>query len=259
MNVVVINGTEKRGVTYRLKEMFLAELPEGTTITQFYLPRDCDGFCTGCMSCILKGCHACDEGPSVQVIDQALRSSDLMVFTSPAYVYHVTGAMKAFLDHFAFRWMPHRPAPEMFGKRAVIITQCLGRGAKTVAKDIRHSLSWWGVSSVHTFTGTLMNDVVWERLPKSRQDKLTAGVQKLGKRCAAIDYSKPAATRLPVRIKFAFCRAMQKSLHEADPEYVDGAWWADQGWLGAASELAEILRHERALASESPCLMVSLS
>ena len=31
-----------------------------------------------------------------------------------AYVFHATGAMKAFLDHLAYRWMPHRPAPEMF-------------------------------------------------------------------------------------------------------------------------------------------------
>ncbi len=27
------------------------------------------------------------------------------------------------LDHFGYRWMSHRPAKEMFGKRAVIITQ----------------------------------------------------------------------------------------------------------------------------------------
>ena len=35
---------------------------------------------------------------------------------------HATGAMKAMLDHFAYLWMPHRPAPELFAKRAVIIT-----------------------------------------------------------------------------------------------------------------------------------------
>ena len=83
--------------------------------------------------------------------------------TSPAYVFHVTGAMKALLDHFAYRWMPHRPAPEMFGKRAVIITQCLGSGAKSAAKDIKHSLSWWGISKIEIFTGALMSDIVWEK------------------------------------------------------------------------------------------------
>ena len=76
-----------------------------------------------------------------------------------------------------------------------------------------------------------MDDAVWERLPQKRRDELTAGVQKLGRRCAAIDYSKPAATSLTTKTKFTFCRAMQKKLHEADPDYVDGAWWADKGWL----------------------------
>lgn len=63
--------------------------------------------------------------------------------------------MKAFLDHFAYHWLPHRPIPEMFEKRAVIITQCLGAGAKSAAKDIKHSLSWWGVSKIGIFTGAL--------------------------------------------------------------------------------------------------------
>ena len=70
--------------------------------------------------------------------------------------------MKAFLDHFAYHWLPHRPIPEMFEKRAVIITQCLGAGAKSAAKDIKHSLSWWGVSKIGIFTGALMSDIVWE-------------------------------------------------------------------------------------------------
>ena len=37
---------------------------------------------------------------------------------SPTYVFHVTGAMKSMLDHFAYRWMLHRPAKEMFGKES---------------------------------------------------------------------------------------------------------------------------------------------
>ena len=118
--------------------------------------------------------------------------------TSPAYVFHATGAMKALLDHFAYRWIPHRPAPEMFGKRAVIITQCLGSGAKSAAKDMKHSLSWWGISKIEIFTGALMSDIVWEKLPK---------------------------------FKFFFCRMMQKSIHRSDPEYLDGKYWAEQGWL----------------------------
>lgn len=119
MNITVINGTEKHGVTYRLKEMFLAEFRDKATITEHYLPKDCPSFCTGCLSCTLKGESTCKDAEYIGRIDKSLLEADLIVMTSPAYVFHATGAMKTFLDHFAYRWIPHRPAPEMFGKRAV--------------------------------------------------------------------------------------------------------------------------------------------
>ena len=46
MKVTVINATEKKGVTYRLKECFLAPLRDKAEITEFYLPKDGPGFCT---------------------------------------------------------------------------------------------------------------------------------------------------------------------------------------------------------------------
>ena len=151
MKITVINATEKRGVTYRLKEMFLAEFKNKANITEYYLPKDCPNFCVGCTNCILKGEKACKDAEYIERIDRSLLEADLIVMTSPAYVFHATGAIKNLLDHFAYRWLPHRPAPEMFGKRAVIITQCLGAGAKSAAKDIKHSLSWWGISKIGIF------------------------------------------------------------------------------------------------------------
>lgn len=156
MKITVINATEKRGVTYRLKEMFLAEFKNKANITEYYLPKDCPNFCVGCTNCILKGEKACKDAEYIERIDRSLLEADLIVMTSPAYVFHATGAIKNLLDHFAYRWLPHRPAPEMFGKRAVIITQCLGAGAKSAAKDIKHSLSWWGISKIGIFTGALI-------------------------------------------------------------------------------------------------------
>ena len=169
MNITVINGTEKHGVTYRLKEMFLAEFKDRASITEYDLPKDCPNFCNGCISFTIKGENTCKDAEYIGRMDRSLLQADLIVMTSPAYVFHITGAMKALLDHFAYRWIPHRPAPEMFGKRAVIITQCLGAGAKPAAKDIKHSLSWWGVSKIGIFTGALMGDIVWERLSEKKK------------------------------------------------------------------------------------------
>lgn len=231
MKITVINGTEKHGVTYRLKEIFLSEFKGKAEITEYYLPRDCPDFCIGCTGCILKGESACKDANKISVIEKSLLEADLIIITSPAYVFHITGALKAFLDHFAYRWMPHRPAPEMFTKRAVIITQCLGAGAKSAAKDIKHSLSWWGISKIGVFTGALMSNIVWDKLPEQKQAELTRKIKKLSHQFACLDYTKPAHTALATKIKFSFCRMMQNSLHKADPEYLDGRYWAQQGWL----------------------------
>lgn len=210
MNITVINGTEKHGVTYRLKEMFLTAFRDNANIVEYYLPKDCPGFCSGCVSCLIKGENTCKDAEYIEKIDKALLKADLIVMACPAYVFHTTGAMKAFLDHFAYRWMPHRPAPEMFGKRAVIITQCLGAGAKSAAKDIKHSLSWWGISEIEIFTGALMGDIVWERLSDKKRTELTRKVKNLSQRLARTDYTKPAHTNLITKTKFSVCRLMQK-------------------------------------------------
>ena len=234
MYITVINGTEKHGVTYHLKEIFLAEFKDKASITEYYLPKDCPNFCNGCISCTIKGENTCKDAEYIGKIDKSLLEADLIVMTSPTYVFHTTGAMKAFLDHFAYRWMPHRPALEMFGKRAVIITQCLGAGAKLAAKDIKHSLSWWGISKIGIFTVALMSDIVWDKLTEKKQVKLTRKIKKLSQKFAHMDYAKPAHTNLITKIKFSFCRMMQQSLHKNDPEYLDGKYWAEQGWLGKA-------------------------
>lgn len=54
MKITVINGTEKHGVTYRLKEIFLSEFKGKADITEYYLPKDCPDFCIGCTNCFLR-------------------------------------------------------------------------------------------------------------------------------------------------------------------------------------------------------------
>ncbi len=231
MKITVINGTEKQGVTYRLKEIFLEPFRGKADITEFYLPKDCPGFCSGCTVCFLGDEHKCKDAEYVQKIEKALLEADLLVFTSPAYVFHATGAMKAMLDHFGYRWMPHRPAKEMFGKRAVIITQCLGSGGKSTAKDMKDSLSWWGVSSIKVCSYRLMSDIVWERIPEKKRSKIEASLRAASRQYLGIDYSRPAGASIVTKIKFYIVRKMQTGLGKDNPEYTDYNYWKEQGWL----------------------------
>ena len=178
MKIVVINGTEKRGVTYTLKEIFLTSLKVETEVAEYYLPKDCPNFCAGCTSCFTKGETACKDSIYIQKIEKEMLQADLLVLTSPAYVMHVSGAMKTLLDHLGYRWLPHRPAKEMFGKRAVIITQCVGAGGKSAAKDIKHSLSWWGISYIKIFTAALIEDVIWNKLSQKKRKNIEKKITK---------------------------------------------------------------------------------
>ncbi len=231
MNIAVINGTEKRGVTYRLKELFLAPFRGRADIVEYYLPRDCPGFCSGCASCTLNGEATCKDAEYIARIERSLLGADLIVMTSPAYVFHATGAMKALLDHFAYRWMPHRPAPEMFGKRAVIITQCLGAGAKSAARDIKHSLSWWGISKIGVFTDKLTGGIFWDKLSERKRAALSKRMEKLSRRFSQINYAKPAHTGPAAKLRFYCCRMIQRSLCKSDPQSLDAGYWAQRGWL----------------------------
>ena len=240
MKITVINGTEKQGVTYRMKELFLDEFKNDAEITEFYLPKDCPAFCTGCTTCFFHGEDKCKDADYISKIERSMLDSDLLVFTSPVYVFHATGAMKALLDHFGYRWMPHRPAKEMFGKRAVIITQSLGNGEKSAAKDIRDSLSWWGISSISVCRLKLMSDIHWDKIPAKRRANFTLKLVGTAQKLKQVDYEKPAPASLSTKFKFYACRFLQAKNGKADPEYNDYKYWKECGWLGSARPWKQI-------------------
>jgi hypothetical protein len=127
--------------------------------------------------------------------------------------------------------MPHRPAKEMFGKRAVIITQCLGAGGKSTAKDIKDSLSWWGISEIKVISFKLMSEIDWNKIEDKRKNEFTNKLQSVAKKMHAINYAKPAHTGLPVKFKFFAVRMLQTSLGKQNPEYTDYKYWKANGWI----------------------------
>ena len=85
MKITVINGQNHKGTTY------FGE------------------FCCGCNNCFGKSEMLCPHYEKLRPITEAIDRADVLIFTSPVYVYHCTGAMKSFLDHYGWRWMVHRP------------------------------------------------------------------------------------------------------------------------------------------------------
>ncbi len=64
-----------------------------------------------------------------------------------------------------------------------MITQCLGVGAKSTEKVIKHILSWWGISKIMVFTG----DIIGENLTKKKGSELTKKINRLSERLLGIN------------------------------------------------------------------------
>lgn len=60
---------------------------------------------------------------------------------------------------------------------------------------------------------------------------MTHGINKLAKKFASIDYSKPANTNFATKIKFTFCRLIQKQVRQSGVSGIDSEYWLNQGWL----------------------------
>lgn len=230
MKVAIVNGTDKHGVTRKMKDAFMDGFGEGAEVTEFSVPSDGPGFCSGCMRCLYEGEHACRDAVSVAPIGKAIDEADLVILTSPVYVYHATGAMKNLLDHFAYRWMPHRPSPAMFTKRAVIITQCAGMGTRTTAGDLRDSLAWWGVSDIKVVAAR----TAMSQSDEKAMEKILRVCRKAGRKTRSRMAAAPAVS-IGTRGRFAICRMLQKKLIREYPESLDAAHWEAQGWLGNAA------------------------
>ena len=221
MKVVMIHGQSHKGSTYHIAEM-IAEKLKGE-ITEFFLPKDFDEFCVGCANCFEKSEMLCPHYEQLKPITEAIDQADVMILASPVYVYHVTGAMKAFLDHYGYRWMVHRPEESMFAKQAVCISTAAGRGMKSTNRDMADSTFFWGVAKTYKY-GVAVAAVSWDNvkpeLKKRIDKKMTAIADKIKKNAGCI---KPG---IKIRAFFHVMRLMQKSgWNEADRSY-----WKEKGW-----------------------------
>jgi hypothetical protein len=125
MKTVIINGQNHKGSTYHIGKLLADKI--GGEVTEFFLPRDFSDYCIGCAQCFSVAADKCPHFEKQQPILKAMDEADLIILTSPVYVYHVTAPMKNFLDHQGHRWMVHRPRPEMFHKQAVCISTAVSR------------------------------------------------------------------------------------------------------------------------------------
>ena len=224
MKIVIIHGQDHKGSTYHIAH----ELAEktGGEITEFFLPGDFGDFCRGCNECFAKGGEFCPHSGRLAPITAALDAADVVILASPVYVFHATGAMKAFLDHCGFRWMVHRPEGSMFRKQGVCICTAAGAGVKSTLKDMADSLFFWGVARIYKY-GTAVRAVNWEGVGKKKKDAIDKATSKLARKLVRRNGKvKPG---LKTRCFFYVMHFIQrKGFGPKDAEY-----WKEKGWTGS--------------------------
>ena len=222
MKITIINGQNHKGSTYNIAKILADKI--GGEITEFFLPRDFDKFCVGCTSCFMKDEKLCPHYEKLKPLTDAIDESDVIILASPVYVYHSTGSMKAFLDHYGYRWMVHRPNSIMFKKQGVCISTAAGAGMKSTNKDMADSLFFWGVPKIYKY-GVAVRATSFKKI----NPKIMAKIEKRTDKLASQIKRNNGKVKPHFKTKgfFMIMRMIHKNgFNEADDNY-----WKDMGWL----------------------------
>lgn len=120
-------------------------------IQSFFLPDDGPDFCIGCNTCFFQGEEHCPYADKASSIALAMDEADLIVLASPLYTMGMSGGMKNLMDHYAYRWMVHRPQEGMFRKVGVVISSSAGAPTGGATKALKRQMKLWGVARVYRF------------------------------------------------------------------------------------------------------------
>ena len=227
MNITIIypHKRKTKSSTCGIAQMVLDRLLSGGTLHEFYLPQDMPHVCAGCYACMNGREDKCSGHEYMQKLIAAIDNSELIVFCAPTYVYHIPGQVKTLLDHFAYRWLVHRPDLSLMCKQALIITTAAGGGMKSTVRDLRDSMNYWGIGRTHVITQAVWG-YDWSSMPENFIHKIQ---QKVEKTVSAIQKSAGNVTPCAkVKGLFYMYRLFHKKrkMNPADDEY-----WYEKGYV----------------------------
>lgn len=222
MNVLIISGTDHKGSTYSIGRMLAEKVTKAEKIEEIFLPHDFGEFCCGCTNCFMNGEEKCPHYEKLAPVTEKIDRADVIIFTTPVYVYHATGQMKALLDHYGWRWMVHRPEKKMFSKQAVIISTAAGAGMKSAIKDIADSCFFWGIPKTYRL-GVRVMATKWSEVKPEIKDRMISETDRIARKISEKKLTVPLKTR---GMFFIMKMAHKNGFSEFDDRY-----WKEKGWL----------------------------
>lgn len=226
MKVLIISGTNHKGSTYSIGRIVAEKLTKAENISEVFLPRDFDEFCCGCTNCFSKSADKCPHYAKLCPITEHIDDADVLILTSPVYVYHCSGQMKALLDHYGWRWMAHRPDERMFSKQAVVVATAAGAGMKSTMKDMADSCFFWGIPKTYKL-GKAVRAIDWNSVSPKIKESINAKADSIAKKVLKRQGKVPVGIK--TRAFFKIMSLIQRNgWCRADMDY-----WKEKGWTGS--------------------------
>lgn len=230
MNITIIHGTNRRGSTYHITHQIIEKLDERIhpIITEYFVPQALLQACVGCYQCIYESETKCPHASSTLPIKQSMLEADLIVLTSPVYVFDVSGSMKTLLDHFAYQWMSHRPEKSMFNKLGLSVVTAAGAGLKSTEKTLKTNLHFWGIKQTFGLKHAVMSKS-YEEISEKIKAKLEKKTDKMARKISNA-YLKPKKKPEFITRLYFYAMRMGKKGH---PEWgeTDYNHWLKQNYF----------------------------
>jgi len=224
MKVVVMHGQSHKKNTYRLTHMLLDQLNCAPEDIKEYVANG-TGHCVGCTKCILEDEHLCPHREQIAPIVDAIDEADVIIFDSPNYCMGMSGQLKSFFDHMAYRWISHRPNPDMRSKIGIAVSTTAGAGAGKTTKAIREQFIWWAVGRTYMLPFTIAANSM-DELNEKKKRKRDKKVQKLANKINHIAGSvKPS---IKIRTLFMIMTKMHDKIRWSE---IETKYWKEKGLI----------------------------
>ena len=147
MNIVVINGSKRKGNTYnlirRIEEYYKSNI-KNISFSYIHLGDYEINNCLGCEVCIIKDKCPFDSKDDTSKIMNQLNDSDAIILSSPVYLEQISGLLKTFIDRTC-KWF-HRP--ELICKPILIVSTTASSGLARTTKYLESVAVQWGAVPV---------------------------------------------------------------------------------------------------------------
>lgn len=224
MKLVVLHGQQHHGSTWNTTQLLLKELVTNQdSLSEFYV-NDIP-YCIGCYTCILKEEENCPHRKVTKEIIHSIEQADVIIIDSPNYCMGMTGQLKTFFDHMAYRWFSHRPLGNMQHKIGIAIATTAGMGAKSATKQLKKQLFWWGIPRIFCINATVAA-ANWNDVKPKTKDKLLLKTKKIAKKIKR----KHGHVKRGIRQKIIF-KLMGNMQRAGLGTPKDASYWKEQGWI----------------------------